>query len=133
MHTAPLAFGIVFSLVMAACSAPDSNIDSASEKLWPTVTAFAQTEPVPDFDDAADDPYVMVTAAGEVIIAGTNKRRGVELYDLQGRKLAALDSGRVNNVDGVFDSATNAFRIAGSNRTSVQVCLLYTSPSPRDS
>ena len=44
-----------------------------------------------------------VTAAGEVIIAGTNKRRGVELYDLQGRKLAALDSGRVNNVDGVFD------------------------------
>ena len=130
MHTSRLAFGLFVSLVMASCSAPDSNIDLASENLWPTVTAFAQTEPVPDDDDAADDPYVMVTAAGEVIIAGTNKRRGVELYDLQGRKLAALDSGRVNNVDGVFDSATNAFRIAGSNRTSVQVDVYSVTTAP---
>ena len=94
------------------------------------VTAFAETEPVVDDDDAADDPYIMVVSSSEVIIAGTNKRRGVELYDLQGRKLAGLDSGRVNNVDGVFDSATNTFRFAGSNRTNVQVDVYEVTTGP---
>ncbi|MEJ5897190.1 phytase [Aquabacterium sp. G14] len=67
----------------------------------PFVLAVAQTEAVASRGDAADDPAVWVhpeqPAASRVL--GTNKKQGLEVYDLDGRLRQRLPVGRVNNVD----------------------------------
>ena len=67
----------------------------------PIVQPRAQTEPVARAGDAADDPAIWVDPrdpAGARVL-GTNKKQGLLVYDLQGRQLQLLESGRLNNVD----------------------------------
>ena len=129
IRTYPLFLSL---LVLTACTDSASVIPGMKAPDLLTVTAFAETEPVPDDDDAADDPYIMVTQTGETIIAGTNKRRGVELYNLQGQRLASIDSGRVNNIDGFYHPDTQTFHVAGSNRTTTQVDVYRVTTAPVD-
>ena len=65
------------------------------------VRAVAETDPVVDGSDAADDVAMWVDPrdVDKGWVIGTNKRRGVEIYDLRGRRHWQLDAGRVNNVD----------------------------------
>lgn len=120
-----------FVMVLAsACYDGSSEATVSMADGIQTVTAFAETEPVPDDDDAADDPYIMVTDQGKTIVAGTNKRRGVELYTLQGERIASINSGRVNNIDGIYDTQSQSFRIAGSNRTNTQVDIYQVTIEP---
>ena len=67
----------------------------------PVLPAQVQTEPVPSFGDAADDPAIWVNAADPARsrVLGTDKKGGLLVYDLQGRQLQDLRIGRVNNVD----------------------------------
>jgi len=67
----------------------------------PVLPAQVQTEPVPGFGDAADDPAIWVNAAepGNSRILGTDKKGGLLVYDLAGKQLQDLRIGRVNNVD----------------------------------
>ena len=81
-----------------------------------------ETQPVLDGSDAADDPAIWINeddpAASWVI--GTNKRRGLEVYDLSGARRARLDAGRVNNVDlraDVTISGKPVVVVGGTNRT----------------
>ena len=129
IRTYPLFLSL---LVLTACTDSASVIPGMKAPDLLTVTAFAETEPVPDDDDAADDPYIMVTQTGKTIIAGTNKRRGVELYNLQGQRLASIDSGRVNNIDGFYNAETQTFQLAGSNRTTTQVDVYRVTTAPVD-
>lgn len=67
----------------------------------PIVTARVQTVPVAQGGDSADDPAIWVhpndpTAS---LVLGTDKKRGLGVYDLQGRELQFLPVGRINNVD----------------------------------
>ena len=67
----------------------------------PIVVPRAQTEPVARAGDAADDPAIWRhphDPAGARVL-GTNKKQGLLVYDLQGRQLQLLESGRLNNVD----------------------------------
>jgi len=65
------------------------------------VQAQVQTENMPRMGDAADDPAIWVDRqqAGQGRVLGTNKKQGLHVYDLQGRQLQMLESGRLNNVD----------------------------------
>ncbi len=67
----------------------------------PVLPARVQTEPVPSFGDAADDPAIWVNAGdpGNSRILGTDKKGGLLVYDLAGKQLQDLRIGRVNNVD----------------------------------
>lgn len=67
----------------------------------PTVVPTAQTEPVQTAGDAADDPAIWVhpTQAHASRILGTNKKRGLDVYALDGQRLQTLPVGRINNVD----------------------------------
>ncbi len=67
----------------------------------PVATPSAQTEPVRGGGDAADDPAIWVhpTQAARSRILGTDKKRGLGVYDLRGRETQFLPVGRVNNVD----------------------------------
>lgn len=67
----------------------------------PIVVARVQTATVAQSGDAADDPAIWVhpgDAAASLVLA-TDKKRGLAVYDLQGRELQFLPVGRINNVD----------------------------------
>ncbi|MDT7838217.1 phytase [Aquabacterium sp. OR-4] len=67
----------------------------------PVVAPSAQTEPVHQAGDAADDPAIWVHPAApeRSRVLGTNKREGLMVYALDGRELQRLPVGRLNNVD----------------------------------
>ena len=100
-----------------------------------TVVAHAETEPVADPCDAADDPAVWVNpAAPEAsLVVATNKRRGLVVYDLDGRLVSQLAVGNTNNVDlralngtlGDAGVAGAVALVAASNRTSDTLDLLH--------
>jgi 3-phytase len=65
------------------------------------VTATCETTPVESPDDGADDPCIWVPTdnpAGTIIV-GTDKKFGLESYDLSGQKLYRFGFGNINNVD----------------------------------
>jgi 3-phytase len=67
----------------------------------PVVAARVQTVPVAQGGDSADDPAIWVhpTEPTASLVLGTDKKRGLAVYDLQGRELQFLAVGRLNNVD----------------------------------
>ena len=67
----------------------------------PAVHAVVETEPVRGKGDAADDPAIWIHPADASLslILGTDKRRGLSVYDLSGQEVQFLARGRVNNVD----------------------------------
>lgn len=68
---------------------------------WPVLQPSAQTEPVAQHGDAADDPAIWVAPqdARRSLILGTNKKQGLLVYGLEGRQRQMLPVGRINNVD----------------------------------
>lgn len=65
------------------------------------VRARVQTDPVAQLGDVADDPAIWVHPSDGTRsrVLGTNKKQGLMVYDLQGKQLQFLPSGRLNNVD----------------------------------
>ncbi|WP_421418626.1 phytase [Pseudoalteromonas lipolytica] len=86
------------------------------------ITAQAQTDAVRAFGDAADDPAIWINTHDKAhsLILGTDKRRGLMVYNLAGNELQALETGRLNNVDvrqnNSIDNPAHTW-ITGSNRT----------------
>lgn len=67
-----------------------------------TVQAVAETEPVGSAnEDAADDPAIWRNRAdpSASLIVATDKKSGLLVYDLAGRKMSGETSGLINNVD----------------------------------
>ncbi|MCU1729633.1 phytase [Pseudomonas sp. 7P_10.2_Bac1] len=67
----------------------------------PVVKPVVQTEVVMSQGDAADDPAIWVHPNTPALsrVLGTNKQQGLEVYDLQGKRVQHLPVGRLNNVD----------------------------------
>jgi len=65
------------------------------------VKPLAETVSVVSSDDAADDPAIWINEMlpDRSWIAGTDKKAGLYIYDLDGRMLDFAPLGRVNNVD----------------------------------
>ena len=90
------------------------------------VHAVAETTPVLDGSDAADDPAIWVDPANpeQGWLLGTNKRRGIEVYDMGGVRRWQLDAGRINNIDlraDVMVSGTERIVVGATNRTTVRI------------
>ena len=66
-----------------------------------SVKPAVQTEVVMSQGDAADDPAIWVHPQAPALsrVLGTNKQQGLEVYDLQGKRVQHLPVGRLNNVD----------------------------------
>ncbi len=101
-----------------------------------TVSPSAQTEPVTTFGDAADDPAIWVhpTDPSQSVILGTQKKRGINVYDLQGNLLQLREDGRINNVDLRYgfklgDEAVDI--VTASNRTSKSISIWKIDPESR--
>ena len=81
-----------------------------------------ETEPADSFGDAADDPAIWVNPADPSLslVIGTDKKLGLYVYDLDGRKVQTLPAGKLNNVDLRYDFPLGGERVAivtASNRS----------------
>lgn len=72
--------------------------DAASVFAYP---AKVETTPVQSSDDAADDPTIWIhpNDKRKSLVIGTDKRKGLGVYNLQGQLVQFVEHGRPNNVD----------------------------------
>lgn len=88
---------------VSACATPPLSWEAvAARSPAPAVTAAGETDAVATANaDAADDPAIWRNAAdpSRSLIVGTDKKVGLNVYDLSGRQRDFADAGRVNNVD----------------------------------
>ena len=101
-----LCFG---SVALAACATMEPTVEQRIAAALPAASVLArgETEPVGTANaDAADDPAIWRNAAAPAasLIIGTDKKAGLYVYDLKGRRRDFIDAGLVNNVD-LIDSA----------------------------
>lgn len=102
-------------------------VPSRASTDYPGVVAVMETEPVADRGDAADDPAILTTAS-HTWIAGTNKQRGLAMYDLSGKQQHFIARGRLNNVDAIAIN-DQQFLLAASNRTHKTIDLFIANPA----
>ena len=92
---------------------------------------IAQSSPVEGFDSAMSgtNDYADLKDADVVIVtAGVARKPGMSRDDLVGINTKVM--GSVG--EGIKNNCPNAFVICITNPLDAMVCLLYTSPSPRD-
>lgn len=91
------------------------------------VYASVETDAVASADDAADDPVIWVHPKdmNKSLVIGTNKRLGIESYNLQGERQQFLEAGYTNNVDLRYleDNPYWSAIAAASNRTAATISL----------
>ncbi len=102
------------SIILSACR---GNEDI------PAVNFTSETAPVNSTGDAADDPAIWINEENPInsLIFGTDKRRGIHVYDLNGSELGFSALGATNNVD--VRVLNKTLYIATSNRTSSVIDL----------
>lgn len=109
-------------IILGSCKVKKTLHNTPHLKPVVAITANAETTPVTSFDDAADDPCIWVNPNNvmQSIIIGTNKKEGLETYNLDGKRLATYKIGRINNVDirnGFILNGKTVSVVTGSNRT----------------
>jgi len=95
---------------------------ACSTQSFVEVKAKAQTDFVAKEGDVADDPAIWVNKKerSKSLILGTNKKGGgLEVYDLNGKRVQAYKDGKFNNVDlryGFLHNAKEIDIVVASNR-----------------
>ena len=84
--------------ISSAVIAPGRNVDGPVAS---PVVATVETVPVRSGGDAADDAAIWLhpTDGSQSTIIGTDKKKGLVVYDLTGRELQYLPDGKLVNVD----------------------------------
>lgn len=120
-----LAVLMLSPLLLSACNMARPAVPSANAK---PVFATVETEPVASSNDAADDPAIWIhpTDPAKSLVIGTDKKHGLDVYDLSGKRVQSLPDGRMNNVDLRYefqlDGASVAI-VAATNRTDKSIAL----------
>lgn len=86
------------------------------------ISAVLETEPVTGDKDAADDPAIFYNTLNpdKHAIIATDKKRGLVIFDMEGRRVHEYLVGKVNNVDirpDVLINGQPASLIGATNRT----------------
>ena len=78
-----------------------SDVETKTNWIQAGLMAKVETAPVPSAADAADDVAVWIHPTNRALstVIGTDKTRGVGVYDLAGNTLQFLADGQLNNVD----------------------------------
>jgi 3-phytase len=101
-----------------------------------TVKPAVETVPADSYGDAADDPAIWVDRnnAARSVIIGTDKKLGLNVYDLAGKRLQVVPDGRMNNVDlrdGFMLAGTPTTIVAATNRTTKSISVYRLDPITR--
>ncbi|WP_303449464.1 phytase [Colwellia sp. 1_MG-2023] len=104
------------------------NTDFPQAEPVESLLPYGQTESVLSFGDAADDPEIWVNkqTPEASLVYTTDKKYGLNVYDLSGKLVTSLPVGRINNIDIRYDVMVNgkSFDIAAaSNRTSKSISV----------
>jgi myo-inositol-hexaphosphate 3-phosphohydrolase len=85
------------ALLLAGCATTSVPVGVEA----PMVAAAAETDPVDTAADAADDPAIWRNAAdpAKSLVIGTDKKAGIHVYSLAGKRLSFTPAARLNNVD----------------------------------
>ncbi len=130
---------LIFLGLLAACNQSAKNNGESSEVKTEkkdtvpvfSVTAKYETTPVKSIlnEDAADDPSVWIHPAdpAKSLILGTNKKAGLNVYNLKGKELHFFPVGNVNNVDVCYNFDMNGEKIdlVGASNRSYNAVSLY--------
>ncbi len=117
-----------------ACKTEKIAHINQQQKPLKAIIADAETTPVKSTDDAADDSCVWIHPKNPLLstIIGTDKKEGLEVYNLDGKRLYSYKLGRVNNVDIRDGFSLNGKKVAivtASNRTHNTISILYVKPT----
>ncbi|BBC72033.1 3-phytase [Altererythrobacter sp. B11] len=107
-----MASALAASLAACAATPPIAGLPAVP------VTASGETKPVGTANaDAADDPAIWRNPADPAAsyIVATDKKAGLQVYDLAGKLVFAEESGRVNNVD-LADMGPDGVIVVASDR-----------------
>jgi len=101
-----------------------------------TVQAVAETDPVDQGGDAADDPVIWIDPVDPAnsLIIGTDKQSGLGVYDLSGKRVHFAADGKMNNVDlrdGFKLGGKLVTLVAASDRTNNAIALYVLDPATR--
>lgn len=85
------------ALLLAGCATTSAPVAVDA----PMVAATAETDPVDTAADAADDPAIWRNGSDPVksLVIGTDKKAGIHVYSLAGKRLSFTPAARLNNVD----------------------------------
>ena len=119
-------------LPRSAGGGPGAGAGPATAIVRPSV----ETDPVASYGDAADDPAVWVHPERPElsVVIGSQKKKGINVYDLGGRLLQSRPDGRINNVDvryGFGLGGDTVDIVAGSNRSSDSISIYGIDPASR--
>ena len=94
----------------------------------PIVEPRVETEPADSYGDAADDPAIWVDKRdpSRSVVIATDKKLGLNVYDLKGKRLQVVPDGRMNNVDlreGFMLGGKATTIVAATNRTTRSISL----------
>lgn len=114
------------ALKLSAGSPQDPRI--VAPPRFPAVTALVETVPVLSPGDAADDPAIWADTANPAnsLVIGTDKKAGLNLYDMQGQLLQHVADGKMNNVDlreGFMLGGKPIVLVTASDRTNKAVAI----------
>ena len=122
--------GYSFTAESLFSGASEHSVSAANAFPMINLTADGETQPVESKGDAADDPAIWLhpNIAEKSLILGTNKKRGLLVYDLEGNQVQQLLVGRVNNVDvrqGFTYKGKSADIAAASQRDNRSIALFH--------
>ncbi len=124
------AISFFLTAILLHCVKNDETEETTGTKEVSVLTARYETDAVSaDTDeDAADDPAIWInfTNPSKSLIVGTNKKAGLNLYNLKGEEVFFIPEGLVNNVDVRYGFDLNGKKVdfaGASNRTTNSFCL----------
>lgn len=102
-----------------------------------TVSPSIETEPVVTYGDSADDPAIWVHPDDPALsmVIGSQKQRGLNVYDMSGNLLQSLPDGRLNNVDVRYNFPLGNNKVdlvAASNRSTDSISIYKVDPQSRN-
>jgi 3-phytase len=107
---------------------PAAAAAAESRKSMPIVEPRVETEPADSYGDAADDPAIWIDKRdpSRSVVIATDKKLGLNVYDLKGKRLQVVPDGRMNNVDlreGFMLAGKATTIVAATNRTTRSISL----------
>ncbi len=126
MITRPVAIAAIAVVILAGCDQRPPRVAPKDAAI--TVRPSVETAVMPDAEDAADDPAIWVhpVQPERSLIVGTNKKRGLVVYRLDGTEVSKRDDGKMNNVDLRQKVIIGEFQgdlVAATNRTNKSISV----------
>jgi len=127
------AIFLTTTLFVAACSTMepsgsdkpgDTRRESVVEPADFMVTALLETPITDSLGDSADDPAIYIDGENGFIL-GSDKQRGIYVYNLDGTQRAFLETGPVNNVDLREGFGGDVLIVASDDEEGAIVALTY--------